>query len=440
VVIVEAGAALTDPLGSHARNRDPSAAGLPTFASYIETEMTPPGRTDAPPEEMPGLFVLHAVGGMLTAWTHNCPEPDASELPDWLERDGWPALVQRARERLGVTDGLWSDNPAFLRLLERVTELVRPLPAGRRVAPMPVAVHRQDGRLRWTGADALLGDTADRITVLSEHVARDVLHRAEDVTGIRAFPVAGGAAVQIEADAVVLAGGTIGTAQLIAASGLHAGDAFGRYLMEHVTMCTRVLLREDVRVPDDGTPATFGGLGVWIPASVEHPWHAQLVRHPIDYVGTLPDRYDIGDSADLLAMCPVTPDPENHLRFDPDHPDAFGLPRVRGRLELSAEDDRVISQAVSEQLWLSARLGDIRAGWSTVLLPRGSSTHVMGSCRMGPSDDGTSVVSPEGRMWGYENCFVAGNAVFASANATNPTLTTVAFALRCADAVRDRIA
>lgn len=60
---------------------------------------------------------------------------------------------------------------------------------------------------------------------------------------------------------------------------------------------------------------------------------------------------------------------------------------------------------------------------------------MMGSCRMGPSDDGISCVDTFGKLWRCDNVYVAGNAVFAVSNAGNPTLTTVAMALRTADAV-----
>jgi choline dehydrogenase-like flavoprotein len=59
----------------------------------------------------------------------------------------------------------------------------------------------------------------------------------------------------------------------------------------------------------------------------------------------------------------------------------------------------------------------------------------MGSCRMGPRDDGNSVVDRDGRLWRYDNVYVAGNAVLAQSNAGNPTLTTIAAALRTADAI-----
>ena len=63
----------------------------------------------------------------------------------------------------------------------------------------------------------------------------------------------------------------------------------------------------------------------------------------------------------------------------------------------------------------------------------------MGSCRMGPKDDETSCVDSFGKLWGYDNIYVAGNAIFAVSNAGNPTIMTIAMALRTADAIAERL-
>jgi choline dehydrogenase-like flavoprotein len=64
------------------------------------------------------------------------------------------------------------------------------------------------------------------------------------------------------------------------------------------------------------------------------------------------------------------------------------------------------------------------------LLPNGSSMHYQGTMRMGDADDGTSVADPFSRVWGYENLVVGGNALIPTATTMNPTLMSVAIAVR----------
>ena len=63
-------------------------------------------------------------------------------------------------------------------------------------------------------------------------------------------------------------------------------------------------------------------------------------------------------------------------------------------------------------------------------MPNGSSLHYQGTLRMGDADDGTSVADPWSRVWGYDHLVVGGNALIPTATAMNPTLMSVAIAVR----------
>ena len=63
-------------------------------------------------------------------------------------------------------------------------------------------------------------------------------------------------------------------------------------------------------------------------------------------------------------------------------------------------------------------------------MPLGASLHYQGTTRMGETDDGRSVCSPDSEVWGTPGLFVAGNGVIPTATACNPTVTSVALAVR----------
>ncbi|HWI34155.1 MAG TPA: GMC oxidoreductase, partial [Lapillicoccus sp.] len=63
-------------------------------------------------------------------------------------------------------------------------------------------------------------------------------------------------------------------------------------------------------------------------------------------------------------------------------------------------------------------------------LPLGASLHYQGTTRMGVEDDGESVCDVDSQGWSAPGVFVAGNGVIPTSTAANPTLTSVALAVR----------
>lgn len=435
VKVLEMGPVITTSTGGQARNPDSRDSAMPAAIEFFSQHYQPHSGHDTFLESLPGLGAIRGVGGLFTSWSNNAPTHDASELPVWLDQARWTSLVERAQDLLRVSASICDHDPRTSLLLEHFRRVVGPLPAGREVQNMPISASWDGVKLHFAGTDDLLAGSGSRVEILPNRIARRIHTKGGRAISVEAVARDGNQVEMYSGGHVVVAGGTVGSAQVIAASDLDAGPALGAYLMEHVALATRISLKPEFRTKLDVEGPTFA---LWAPVSPAHPWHCQVTRHLMDYINVLPPTVDPKNTADLIAFCPIEPQVENALSFDLSRLDAFGLPLMDGRIALSTRDKAITARALSEQFLVASELGDLDHGWASKLIPRGGSTHLMGSCRMGLLDDGTSVVDTNGRMWRYENVHVAGNAVFSSANAGNPSLTGVAFALQTADDILGR--
>jgi choline dehydrogenase-like flavoprotein len=68
-------------------------------------------------------------------------------------------------------------------------------------------------------------------------------------------------------------------------------------------------------------------------------------------------------------------------------------------------------------------------------MPPGTSLHQQSTVRMGEHNDGTSVCDSYSKVWDYDNLFVGGNGVIPNATTSNPTLTSVAMAVRSSEKI-----
>jgi choline dehydrogenase-like flavoprotein len=433
-VVVEAGPQETEPLGSHVRNRDPSEFGLSHYNDALTAALTFPSGGAAAGSAFGDFKVIHALGGMFTYWTCNCPTPHPAELAPWIGEKEWFEILQRSRNLLGVGYDLGAGSLRQERLIERVAAVVKREETGREVQPMPVAASRIGGRICFSSTEHLLrcNGRSDILDLRPDLICRKILQEGGRATGVVARRRQDGEELVIHSQTVVVAAGVIGTPKLIAGSRIDAGPALGAYVFDHPAIGSRVVLRRDILsdVPDDDPVFT-----VWIPYEMGRPWHNQICRFP-----TNPNALDCAagpnETADIFTFSAMDVRSTNRFEFDLDRLDPFGLPEVVGSYSLSSADYERLSRGLDEHLRIAAAIGDLIAHrWAPTFFGPGWSTHLMGTCRMGPSDDGTSCADTFGRLWGYENIYVAGNAVFAVSNAGNPTLTTVALALRTADSI-----
>jgi choline dehydrogenase-like flavoprotein len=159
-----------------------------------------------------------------------------------------------------------------------------------------------------------------------------------------------------------------------------------------------------------------------------YPWEPPSYEIPFDSAWR---------SAELRTLCGMAPTPENHLTFHTESLDAFGLPRVSGQITLSPSDREHLRACEAAHAELARAIEDPRHPTRARVkdqLPRGA-PHLCGSHRRGDRPDGTTVTDPFGRVWAYENLYLAGNGMLPGSSSCNPALTVVAVALRTADTI-----
>jgi choline dehydrogenase-like flavoprotein len=126
--------------------------------------------------------------------------------------------------------------------------------------------------------------------------------------------------------------------------------------------------------------------------------------------------------------------------------DPLGMQRLHVDWRYSELDIRTVATgfALLRQEFEESGLGDLKldpneADIEAVVRRDGAyGGHHIGTVRMGDSA-ATGVVDRNCRVFGVNNLFIAGSAVFPTSSQANPTLTIVAMALRLADHLRHEV-
>jgi choline dehydrogenase-like flavoprotein len=299
------------------------------------------------------------------------------------------------------------------------------------------------GGPHWTGSDVVLGPLAEP-GVDTFQLRPDTICRRLETDGSRVLAAdvehrPTGRRDRITARTLFVAADALRTPQLLWASGIRP-PALGRYLNDHTQVVSAVrldpgLVRHDGpadprRSADDAIVGVF-----WVPFSEpHHPFHGQVMHldmSPIGIVDAEAGEHVVG----LGWFVPKDIRAEDRVVFSDREVDAYGMPRLRIEYALTERDRHTVEAAIADQQRGAAALGEEVPGRGPALIPAGSSLHYQGTTRMGEGDDGGSVCDPFSRVWGYDNLYVGGNGVIPTRTASNPTLTSVALAIRAAGTV-----
>lgn len=467
IAMFEVGPTVSDPPGAHVKNiEDPAARAAAQRASEgpgagADTVNSPGAVKSGERRARPGTFLLDEgyafpgedglpvaamssnVGGMSAHWTGACPRPGGAErigfLPDLDD------LLDEADRLLAVTTDAFDAAPFTGLVRER---LAAAIDDGRepatRVQRMPLAVHRRpDGRLVWSGSDVVLGDVTRAnpdFRLHDESLVTRVLVEHGRAAGVRVRDLRTGEEHEVRARAVVVAADALRTPQLLWASGIRP-DALGRYLNDQtqVVFASRIRDIEPGEVAEESAPAG-GGLseqsGVsWVPYTDAQPFHGQIMQLDASPISLADDDPVVpGSIVGLGLFCAKDLQRDDRVEFSDDVADSYGMPAMRIHYRLTDRDHEVLDQAREEIVRLGAAVGE-PLDPRPFTMPLGASLHYQGTTRMGERNDGESVCGPDSELWEVPGVYVAGNNVIPTATACNPTLTSVALAVRGARAI-----
>jgi pyranose oxidase len=489
ILMVDAGPQLTDRPGVHIKNianteervqaqvrsQGPTQFQyeLPSFAERANaaakrgreriamlarpgTHLINPDDADLDKSEMPAAAAATNVGGAGSHWTCACPRPGNTERVPFIPNEEWDHACTAAEELLKVTTKAFPESVEGFAIQQTLGEIYDPmLPEGLKVQPMPLAVQvREDGALYWTGPDVVLGPLAEqaddgngRFELRSETICRRLIVEGDRVTGAEIEHLPSGRREIVKAKFVAVGADSLRTPQLLWASGIRP-RALGHYINDHIFNMASVELSERVieraraalqaagRLPDSSRAQQESIIGIFrVPFhSPEHPFHAQVMHLDVSPIPLDPSQVR-GDPRHIVGLGWVPLKEiryEDHVEFSDTETDYFGMPKMTIHYALTDKDQAALEAARAEQRRAAEAFGRSLEG-DPQMLPPGTSLHYQGSMRMGEHDDGTSVCDSYSQVWSLQNLFIGGNGVIPTATACNPTLTSVALAVRAAE-------
>ncbi|MGW7824552.1 GMC family oxidoreductase [Streptomyces puniciscabiei] len=482
ILVAELGPRLTDEVGVHVTNlpeaerraaqarsqgRDPETG--PSDEQTLVKKYADRGthlvraRRDGDSEQdgMPAAVMSSNVGGMGVHWACATPRPLDSERVPFLADDEFDTALDIAEDLLAVTREAFDPTEGGRYVQRALGDLFdAEYPAGRTVGPMPLSCVARPGKVPlWGGIDVILRDTpvgavdlagfdaghgeeAGGLRIAAETICRRVLFERGRATGAVLEHLPTGTVRTVRARAVAVAADALRTPQLLWASGIRP-PALGRYLNDQPKIVSSVQVK-DGPVAGEAARGTVRFTDIrdlqtgrfWVPfADPGRRRHGQVMTVDTSSVEGLEPALFAG----MNWYCAKEIRSEDRVEFSPTEVDAYGMPKMTLHYALTSRDREQIALAVRDQERIAAALGTFLPGNEPTLYPAGSSKHYQGSTRMGPADDGTSVCDTDSRVWGFENLHVAGNGVIPTSTAGNPTLFSVALAVRAADAIGARL-
>lgn len=416
-------------LPTHARN-------LPMMTTdrltrYFHTVSRPlPGANP----DYPGARQLFAAGGRTLFWYAFAIRMNLSLLADWpIPINEMESYYSIAEQMMNVTKTFTEDATFTEILLNRLWQNgysnADHIPLATDLMP---SVYGQIHTDIFTSSISFLS-TALNLRPFDLAVnarAVEILHNQGQVSGINVV-APDKSAYTLKAKNIILSASTFETPRLLLHSGIH-NRALGHYLMNH----TFVQATGSISRPQ--FPFPLGTLGITVPPTLLRPYLV-LMAGPGNFYWYQPTEirpFSLEESVLFFGYGKVTPRYENSITLNPFKKDEYGVPEIEVHFSFNKEEQAIIHQ-MTEGIQRIASVTGIRLeprndNPPICMTPAGDLHHDSGTCRIG-NDPSTSAADPFGEIRGVTGLYVADNSALPYIGSENPTLTTVALAIRTAD-------
>ncbi|MBD2872077.1 GMC oxidoreductase [Paenibacillus arenilitoris] len=417
---------------------------LPTHVANIATINGDNFRVYAPPEitdlignrlpQYPGMKLVYAAGGRTILWGAITPRIPNFEIADWpVSIEEMEMYYNIAEEVMSVTTTYTKGSSITQILLERLREN-----GFYNANDIPIAADLDQTKFGRLHSNVFFSSILFMARALSRRpfdlavntYAAEVITEGGKAAGVRVM-TSDKKSYILKAKTVILSASALQTPRILLNSGI-AGRAIGRYLTNHSYLIATA------SVSTTGFPEPLGALGIIVPESEDRPYRLQL-QGPEQYFNYHYDKKPIKDEWEISffgASGKVESRYENRVYIDPSRVDEYGMPELQVEFSYSEKDEAILYQMYESIQQASAamklRLAKINDALAICLMPPGADNHEFGTCRMG-DDPLTSATDRYGQIHGVEGLYVADNSVLPSTGASNPTLSTVALAIRTAD-------
>ncbi|MGM0875940.1 MAG: GMC oxidoreductase [Bacillota bacterium] len=384
------------------------------------------------PPQFPSPQVT-ALGGRTLFWTAVTPRMHVSDIVEW------PVTVKEmefyykiAEKVMNVTHTFTKGSSITQILLNRLQGNGFP-----ESIDEPIAVNLEQTRFGVVNSNVFFSSITFLAQALNRSIdiavkarAVQVLTDKNKVIGIKVISSDEKKSYYLKAKTVILSASTFETPRILLHSGIQ-GNAIGHYLINHSRLVGAG------KVSRDEFPEILGRLRILIPGTEDRPYQVQIWgpgKYPWVHFNEQPLKEEW--EVNFYGSGKVESQFDNKVILDPNKRDEYGVPEIQVNFTYSEQDEVVIQQMAEgiqkASLAMKAPLISKNGQSFVCLMPPGLEHHDMGTCRMG-DDPFTSATNRYGQVHGVHGLYVADNSVIPSSGSANPTLTTVALAIRTAD-------